>query len=288
MGVVRYTVVEGEIIAEKRSGVRRQYVPDPLGSTVALLDSTQAKTDTFSYWPYGEEAICTGTTLTPFTYVGTAGYYRDSGGQSYIRARYLSNNLGRWLTEDPTGFASGDWNLLWYVGDSPNTNLDSLRFRSRRTLPTQDSVTSNPTEAVQCGIDVTKSTDVVQRIFRPIIFAPPFNFIPQFNFPPRPKPAPPKPTPLPRMQKSPFERFEEDLEDLRRSFKRFMQRINPRPAPTPRKCTYDRLGTEESKFGHCLYKCPHRDGSDSLQRYPLTHKWPNCPEEVDESQVTPG
>ena len=27
----RYTVLDGEIIAEKRSGVRKQYVPDPLG-----------------------------------------------------------------------------------------------------------------------------------------------------------------------------------------------------------------------------------------------------------------
>ena len=40
---VRYTVVNGEVIAEKRSGVRRLYVPDLLGSTVALLDSTQTQ-----------------------------------------------------------------------------------------------------------------------------------------------------------------------------------------------------------------------------------------------------
>ena len=70
----RYTVVDGEIIAEKRNGVRRTYVPDPLGSTVALLDNTQAQTDTFSYWPYGEVSARTGTTGTPFQYVGTRGY----------------------------------------------------------------------------------------------------------------------------------------------------------------------------------------------------------------------
>jgi len=61
----RYTVVDGEVIAEKRSGVRHQLVPDPLGSTIALLDNTQTQTDTFTYWPYGEEQSRTGTTATP-------------------------------------------------------------------------------------------------------------------------------------------------------------------------------------------------------------------------------
>ena len=66
MATVRYTVIDGEVLSESRGGVKRDYVPDPLGSTVALLDNTQTKTDTFSYWPYGEEASRTGTTPTPF------------------------------------------------------------------------------------------------------------------------------------------------------------------------------------------------------------------------------
>ena len=45
---VRYTVVGGEILSELRDGVKRDYVPDPSGSTVALLDSMQTITDTFS------------------------------------------------------------------------------------------------------------------------------------------------------------------------------------------------------------------------------------------------
>lgn len=52
MGVVNYTVVDGEVLSENRNGTKRDYVPDPLRSTVALLDSTQAQTDTFAYWPY--------------------------------------------------------------------------------------------------------------------------------------------------------------------------------------------------------------------------------------------
>ncbi len=124
MGTVRYTVIDGEVIAEKRNGVRKLYVPDPLGSTVALLDNTQAQTDTFSYWPYGEDAGRTGSTPTPFQYVGTAGYYRDSSIRDYVRTRTLSTLQGRWITEDPIGYIGGDWNFFRYVMDSPMSGAD--------------------------------------------------------------------------------------------------------------------------------------------------------------------
>src|SRR5579862_9398028 len=119
MGTVRYTVVNGEIIAEKRNGVRKLYVPDQLGSTVALLDNTQTPTDTFTFWPYGEVNTSTGTTGTPFKFVGTKGYYTDDSGKLYVRARYLDVPKGRWLTEDPIGFDGGDINLYRYSRNRP-------------------------------------------------------------------------------------------------------------------------------------------------------------------------
>ena len=121
---VRYTVVDGEVIAEKRSGVRKQYVPDSLGSTRALLDNAQTQTDTFSYWPYGEVASRTGTTPTPFQYVGTAGYRQDSASKTYVRARYLDTPKSRWLTEDPLGIGSGDSNIFKYVRNCPTNRID--------------------------------------------------------------------------------------------------------------------------------------------------------------------
>ena len=124
MGTVRYTTVNGEIISEKRNGVRSLYVPDPLGSTVALLDNTQTKTDTFEYWPYGEVRTRTRVTATPFQYVGTLGYHQDSSGRTYVRARTLNTAQGRWMTEDPIGFDGGDWNLYRYVGNKTITRLD--------------------------------------------------------------------------------------------------------------------------------------------------------------------
>ena len=124
MGTVSYTVLDGEIISENRNGVERDYMPDPQGNTLALLDNTQTKTDTFSYWPYGEVKTRTGTTPTPFQSIGTRGYYQDSSTKTYVRARYLDTQKGRWLTVDPIGFDGGNSNLYCYVDNRPTYDID--------------------------------------------------------------------------------------------------------------------------------------------------------------------
>jgi len=121
----RYTVIDGEFLSENRNGTKRDYVPDPLGSTIALLDNTQTQTDTFSYYPYGEVASRTGTTATPFQFVGTLGYYQDNSGRTYVRARHLRTAHGRWMTQDPIGFRGGDANLYRYASNSPTTYTDA-------------------------------------------------------------------------------------------------------------------------------------------------------------------
>jgi len=75
---IRYEVVDGEIIAEKRNGVRKLYIPDAVGNTIALIDNTQTITDTFSYWPYGEESGGTGPRDTEFRFGGALGVRRDA------------------------------------------------------------------------------------------------------------------------------------------------------------------------------------------------------------------
>lgn len=117
MGTVRYTVVNGEVLSENRNGTLRDYVPDPLGNTVALLDNTQTKTDTWDYWPFGEVKTRTGATATPFQNLGTLGYFRDSATRNYVRKRILDVEKGRWLTPDTIG--GGDANLFRYVSNRP-------------------------------------------------------------------------------------------------------------------------------------------------------------------------
>jgi RHS repeat-associated protein len=125
----RYTTINGRIIAEKRDGVRKLYVPDALGSTAALANSTQTLTDTFSYWPYGEERLRTGTATTPLRFVGTAGYAQSASGSSYVRARHLSGRTAKWMTEDPWMSTSRHIASYVYARNSPTTLTDPTGLR---------------------------------------------------------------------------------------------------------------------------------------------------------------
>src|SRR5690242_2106787 len=124
MGTVRYTVINGRLLFENRDGVKRDYLSDSLGTTMALVDNTQTKTDTFTYWPYWEERTRTGTTATPFRFVGALGYYKDASSRLYVKARVLDGLKGRWLTADTIGFEGGDANVFRYAYDNPMTYTD--------------------------------------------------------------------------------------------------------------------------------------------------------------------
>ena len=105
----RYTVVNGEVIAEKRGVVRKTYVPDPLGSTIALLDNTQSKTDTFSYWPYGEVKTRTGTTATPFRFVGIDQFQTTESNRLFVGRDFYLAKYGRWISPgSPFDYADGN------------------------------------------------------------------------------------------------------------------------------------------------------------------------------------
>ncbi len=102
MGVTGYLTWEGEILSETRAGVEADYLPDPLGSTAALLNSSQVKTDTFLWWPFGEQRSHSGASLTRLGYLGTYGYYANNfGNYLYVRARILSTITIQWQSQDP-------------------------------------------------------------------------------------------------------------------------------------------------------------------------------------------
>jgi RHS repeat-associated protein len=99
------------------SGNQGEYVAyyhhDVLGSTTA---ATAAGTDgTAETYVYGEFGISAGGTL-PYRFAGYR--YDTETGLYYVRARYYSPSLGRFLQADPIGFADGR-NLYAYVGNDP-------------------------------------------------------------------------------------------------------------------------------------------------------------------------
>lgn len=96
-------------------------MPDPLGSTAALLDSSQNQTDTWEYWPYGEVASRTGPNATPFAFCGIWGYFKDLVDRlSYVQRRFLLPSVGKWLTTDP-GWPQRP---AYRYASSPNMHVD--------------------------------------------------------------------------------------------------------------------------------------------------------------------
>jgi RHS repeat-associated protein len=90
------------------------FVHDHLGSAVALTNAQGAVVERDQYEAFGDNA---GSSLTRF---GFTGRERDNAtGLLYYRARWYDPQLGRFLTEDPIGFAGGDLNLYGYAWQNP-------------------------------------------------------------------------------------------------------------------------------------------------------------------------
>ncbi len=145
---VVYANVNGQLLSETRAGARKLYSLDPLGNTRALYDNTLTKTDTFEYFPSGTVAARTGTTPTPFQWVGGSGYYRDNSKRVHVRARNFYVNLGRWAETDPIGFGGGDYNLYRYVKNRFVVMIDPTGLQCS---PYKNKITMAPDADRACG-----------------------------------------------------------------------------------------------------------------------------------------
>lgn len=149
----RYTVLDGEVISQERSGVAQDLVPDPLGSTAALIGSSGTITDAWEYWPYGEVRTRTGTTAIPFQFVGTLGYYRDTSVRTYVRARHYKQNLGRWMDAQHSrnGYAVYSYSYLRpTLFAESNISMARLPCRQRSKQYCQDALADRGNNAKLC------------------------------------------------------------------------------------------------------------------------------------------
>ena len=104
--IVEYTREPGEfgpLLSENRGGTESYHHYDALGSTTFLTDAAGNVTDTFAYDAWGNQVSRTGTTPTPYTWVGRWGYQDDTAttGGYYVRARTYQPTVARWMSEDP-------------------------------------------------------------------------------------------------------------------------------------------------------------------------------------------
>jgi RHS repeat-associated protein len=88
------------LVYEETGGQIRVYHYDQRGNTVALSDSNGAISGAATYGPFGEVAGRTGRTDTPFLFGGLFGVITDPNGLNYMRFRWYSPQVKRFLNED--------------------------------------------------------------------------------------------------------------------------------------------------------------------------------------------
>ncbi len=100
---------------------------DRPGSTIALTNSTGVITDTYEYDNYGELLNHTGTTQNRFLYNGRDGVQTDSNGLYYMRNRYYSPEIKRFVNRDVVQGNITDaqtFNRYSYVNGNPISYID--------------------------------------------------------------------------------------------------------------------------------------------------------------------
>ncbi len=94
------------------------YHYDQRGSTVAVTDGNGNIVYRAEYSPYGTPTFTAGNWWTPFQFNGRYGVQTDFNSLLYMRARYYSPDLCRFLNADPIGF-SGGMNFYAYANGNP-------------------------------------------------------------------------------------------------------------------------------------------------------------------------
>ena len=105
------------------------YLPDGLCSTLALIDSGGALQTQYTYEPFGKTTVSGAATTNTNAYSGRED---DGTGLYYLRNRYYSPGLQRFISEDPIEFSAGDANLYAYVLNNPISFTDPSGLDGRK------------------------------------------------------------------------------------------------------------------------------------------------------------
>jgi RHS repeat-associated protein len=105
-----------EVFTRTDSAGTREFLRDALGSTVALGNSSGTVQTQYTYEPFGKTTASGSTNTNTFEFTGRE---NDGTGLYYYRARYYHPTLQRFVSEDPSRFASGDANFYLYAGADP-------------------------------------------------------------------------------------------------------------------------------------------------------------------------
>jgi len=105
-----------EPLAMLRSGATSYYQADGLDSVTSLTNAAGTAAQSYTYDSFGNLLASSGTLVNNFRYTGRE--FDSETGLYYYRARYYDPATGRFLGEDPIGFAGSGSNFYAYVGNS--------------------------------------------------------------------------------------------------------------------------------------------------------------------------
>jgi len=109
-----------ELYQRQTAAGNQSMLTDALGSVLMATDGSQANVASYSYDAYGKTTQ-TGTGDNSQQYTGRE---NDQTGLYYYRARYYNPAWGRFISEDPIGWSSGQTNGFAYVDANPMSYVD--------------------------------------------------------------------------------------------------------------------------------------------------------------------
>jgi len=98
---------------------------DHLGTVRDLFSNDEVVLNRITYDSFGNVVSQTDAAFST-RYLFTGREFDSEIGLFYYRARYYNGFLGRFISNDPLKFNSGDFNHYRYVGNSPNSGIDPL------------------------------------------------------------------------------------------------------------------------------------------------------------------
>ncbi|RKQ84579.1 RHS repeat-associated core domain-containing protein [Brockia lithotrophica] len=128
-GEKTYYVYGLGLIGEESGGEFRAYHYDLRGSMITLSGFLGEVRDRFWYGPYGELLRHVGESQTPFLYNGRDGVMTDPNGLYYMRARYYSPEIKRFVSKDRRAsdiFDPLSLNPYIFAADNPVIFIDPL------------------------------------------------------------------------------------------------------------------------------------------------------------------
>lgn len=134
-GVITKYVYGIGLIGEETSGSFKTYHFDYRGSTTAITDINGNVTDTFEYDTYGNLISRTGTSAVIFLYNGRDGVVTVDNGLIYMRARYYSPELRRFINADIIAGEISNaitLNRYAYANGNPVSNIDPFGLSAER------------------------------------------------------------------------------------------------------------------------------------------------------------